>query len=127
MQVSPTEIEGLLSNHPNIADACVVPLPNEAAGEIPIAFVVKAPDAKDMDERTLRDKIHDYVNAELADHKHLAGGIEFMDALPKTGSNKTQRGAMKQKAKDIAEGLKKKAQAPAVVQSFEFDSDDDSD
>ena len=125
MQVSPTEIEALLSTYPSIADVCVIPLPNEAAGEVPIAFIARSAEGKDEDEKALKEKIHGFVNGELADHKRLAGGIEFMDALPKTGSGKTQRGAMKIKAKEIAAANEKRAQAPAVVQSFEFNSDDD--
>lgn len=40
-QVPPAEIEGVLLQHPKIADAGVVGKPDEDAGELPIAFVVK--------------------------------------------------------------------------------------
>ena len=40
MQVAPAELEALLLGHEDIIDAAVVPCPDEAAGEIPKAFVV---------------------------------------------------------------------------------------
>lgn len=40
-QVPPAEIEGVLLQHPSIADAGVVGKPDEKAGELPLAFVVK--------------------------------------------------------------------------------------
>ena len=124
IQVSPTELETYLARHPAIADNVVVPIPNEAAGELPIAFIVRTPEGKAKDEKQLKEEIHTYLNADMADYKRLAGGIEFVDSLPKTAANKTQRGTMKQKAKAIYEATKAKP-PPAVLQSFEFDSDDD--
>jgi acyl-CoA synthetase (AMP-forming)/AMP-acid ligase II len=124
IQVSPTELEARLARHPLVADSVVVPIPNEAAGELPIAFVVRTAEGKAQDEKTLKADIHAYFNAGMADHKRLAGGIEFVDSLPKTATNKTQRGTMKQKARAISEAARAKA-PPVVVQTFEFGSDDD--
>lgn len=45
-QVPPAEIEGLLLQHPKIADAGVVGKPDERTGELPIAFVVKQPNVE---------------------------------------------------------------------------------
>jgi acyl-CoA synthetase (AMP-forming)/AMP-acid ligase II len=39
-QVAPAELEGCLLNIPEVADACVVPIPDEYSGEVPMAFVV---------------------------------------------------------------------------------------
>lgn len=39
--MAPAELEGMLLTHPAIADAAVVGLPDEEAGELPVAFVVK--------------------------------------------------------------------------------------
>lgn len=100
-----------------------MPIPNDSAGELPIAFIVRSPAGMEEDENALRDKIHEFVNGELADYKRLAGGIEFLDALPKSASGKTKRGEMKARAKAIFETSKARA-APVVIQSFEFDSDD---
>src|SRR6185437_1106702 len=39
-QIAPAELEALLLTHPAIADAAVIPLPDEEAGEVPKAFIV---------------------------------------------------------------------------------------
>jgi acyl-coenzyme A synthetase/AMP-(fatty) acid ligase len=39
-QVAPAELEGCILNHPDVADTCVVSVPDEYSGEIPLAFVV---------------------------------------------------------------------------------------
>lgn len=45
-KVAPAELEALLLQHPGIADCGVVGLPDEVAGELPLAFVVIQPGAK---------------------------------------------------------------------------------
>lgn len=39
-QVAPAELEGHLLNHDDVADACVVGVPDDYSGELPFAFVV---------------------------------------------------------------------------------------
>lgn len=43
LQVSPTELEKILLGHPDIQDAAVAPVPDEAAGELPRAYIIKRP------------------------------------------------------------------------------------
>ena len=45
-QVAPSELEGHLFDHPDVADVCVVPIPDDYSGELPFAFVVLSPDAQ---------------------------------------------------------------------------------
>ena len=40
LQVAPAELEGHLITHPDVADAAVVGVPDDFAGELPFAFVV---------------------------------------------------------------------------------------
>ncbi|KAH7528263.1 hypothetical protein FEM48_Zijuj05G0053900 [Ziziphus jujuba var. spinosa] len=42
-QVPPAELEHILLTNPNIADAAVVPYPDEEAGQIPMAYIVRKP------------------------------------------------------------------------------------
>lgn len=53
-QVPPAEIEGILMTHPEIMDAGVVGLPDEFAGELPLAFVVKRPNSS-LTEKAIID------------------------------------------------------------------------
>ena len=39
-QVAPSELEGHLLDHPDVADVCVVGIPDDFSGELPLAFVV---------------------------------------------------------------------------------------
>ena len=39
-QVAPAELEGHLLTHASVRDACVVGIPDEYSGEIPLAFIV---------------------------------------------------------------------------------------
>ena len=39
-QVAPSELEGYLLSHRDVADAAVIGIPHEYAGEVPLAFVV---------------------------------------------------------------------------------------
>ena len=57
--MAPAELEALLLEHPKVADCGVVGIPNERAGELPRAYIVKKANI------TLTEKeIHNYVNGE---------------------------------------------------------------
>jgi acyl-coenzyme A synthetase/AMP-(fatty) acid ligase len=52
-QVAPAELEGHLLQHPDVADTCVVGIPDDYSGEVPLAFVVLSADAA---KRVLRSQ-----------------------------------------------------------------------
>jgi acyl-CoA synthetase (AMP-forming)/AMP-acid ligase II len=83
MQVPPAELEAVLLSHPAVADAAVVPLKDEEAGEIPRAFVVlKAPASA--------DELMDYVAWRVASCKKVRR-VDFIEAIPKSPSGKILR------------------------------------
>src|SRR5678815_3472178 len=83
MQVPPAELESVLLSHPAVADAAVVPLRDDDAGEIPRAFVVlKAPASA--------DELMAYVAQRVAPFKKIRR-LEFIDTIPKSPSGKILR------------------------------------
>jgi 4-coumarate--CoA ligase len=44
-QVAPAELEAHLLSHPYVGDACVVGIPDEYSGEVPLAFIVPSANA----------------------------------------------------------------------------------
>eukprot|EP00111_Clytia_hemisphaerica_P021780 TCONS_00064045-protein len=89
-QVAPAELEDLLISHENIVDSCVIGVPCERAGEIPRAYIVKKP-GSDLTE----DEVKDFVGERFSDHKHLRGGVQFVEQLPKSASGKLLRRVLK--------------------------------
>ncbi|XP_015172015.1 PREDICTED: 4-coumarate--CoA ligase 1-like [Polistes dominula] len=85
-QVPPAELEAILLNCAGIKDAAVIGLPNEEAGELPLAFVVKQERSK-----ITKDEIIQYVNEKVSNHKKLRGGVKFVKNIPKTPSGKILR------------------------------------
>ncbi|KAI0734780.1 amp dependent CoA ligase [Fomitopsis betulina] len=55
-QVAPAELEGHLLDHPDVTDVCVVGLPDEYSGEIPLAFVVPTAAAVERMKRDSREE-----------------------------------------------------------------------
>ena len=44
--MAPADLEALLLTHPSVADAVVIGIPDELAGEVPRGYVVLKPDTK---------------------------------------------------------------------------------
>lgn len=102
-QVPPAELEGLLASHPKIADVAVIGVYREdLASEVPLAFVVPGSDAKSGKE--LEKEIVDWLNAKVAQHKRLRGGVRFVNEIPKSVSGKILRRMLKVQ---LAEEMKK--------------------
>jgi acyl-CoA synthetase (AMP-forming)/AMP-acid ligase II len=82
-QVPPAELEAILLTHPAVADAAVIPSPNEEAGEVPKAFVVlKSP--------ITPEALMEYVAGRVAPHKKIRL-VEMIDEIPKSASGKILR------------------------------------
>ncbi|GAM19056.1 hypothetical protein SAMD00019534_022310 [Acytostelium subglobosum LB1] len=85
-QVPPAELEGVLLRHESILDCAVMGVPDEEAGELPIAFVVLRPNST-----TTEEHIHEWFNPQVAYYKKLRGGIRFIEQVPKSAAGKILR------------------------------------
>ncbi|KAJ3708625.1 hypothetical protein LUZ61_012330 [Rhynchospora tenuis] len=84
-QVAPAEIEALLLTHPAIADAAVIPMKDELAGEIPVAFVVRS-----NGTQVTEDEIKQFVSKQVIFYKRI-NKVFFTEAIPKNPSGKILR------------------------------------
>ena len=91
-QVAPAELEAVLLSHPAIADAAVIPSPDEKAGEVPIAFVV-------LKQNALPDEIMNFVSERVAAHKRIRR-VEFVDEIPKSPTGKILRRLLVQRVRE---------------------------
>jgi acyl-CoA synthetase (AMP-forming)/AMP-acid ligase II len=94
-QVAPAELEALLVEHPGVADAAVIPLPDEEAGEIPKAFVVLAND------ETTTEEIQQFVADRVSTYKQIRA-IEVVDEIPKSASGKILRRVLRDREQAAA-------------------------
>lgn len=84
-QVAPAELEALLLTHPCISDAAVVPMKDEAAGEVPVAFVVKS-----NGHNITEDEIKQFISKQVIFYKRI-NRVFFVEAIPKAPSGKILR------------------------------------
>jgi acyl-coenzyme A synthetase/AMP-(fatty) acid ligase len=68
-------------------EAAVIGVPDEHAGELPRAFVVRKPGMESVSDA----EIQAFVDTKVSSHKQIKGGIEFCDALPKNNLGKVLR------------------------------------
>ena len=92
--VYPAEVEDALCDHPAVAEAVVVGVPDPVWGEVGFAFVAlrEAGGAPALDE---------FLAGRLARYK-LPRGYELLPELPRTGAGKLDRAALRRRAETSA-------------------------
>jgi fatty-acyl-CoA synthase len=83
--VAPLEVEDVLRQHPDIADAAVVAVPDDRLGEVGIAFLRVRPGRS-----VTPDTVLSFCRARLADFKVPRTAV-VVDGFPMTGSGKVQK------------------------------------
>jgi acetyl-CoA synthetase len=94
-RVGPSEIENCLVRHEAVANAAVVPVPDETRGNAVKAFVVLAPGH--MASEDLVAALQAHVRRFLAPYE-VPRFVEFLDALPMTTTGKVQRKVLRERA-----------------------------
>ncbi|CAN6997926.1 hypothetical protein IGI04_019033 [Brassica rapa subsp. trilocularis] len=84
-QVAPAELEALLIGHQDITDVAVVAMKEEAAGEVPVAFVVKSKDSE-----LSEDDVKQFVAKQVVFYKRI-NKVFFVESIPKAPSGKILR------------------------------------
>ncbi|OJJ50311.1 hypothetical protein ASPZODRAFT_139618 [Penicilliopsis zonata CBS 506.65] len=104
-QVAPPELEAVLLSHPQIVDAAVIGVTFPGAdSELPRAYVVRRPGEEGA--KLTAEAIQQYTTPLLARYKSLAGGIKFVDAIPKNASGKILKRILREDSKkDIETGM----------------------
>jgi fatty-acyl-CoA synthase len=89
--ISTVEVEQAIASHPAVLEVAVIGVPDDKWGERPKAFVVLRA-GEQVTERELLDHVRTY----LAGYK-TPGAVEFIIALPKTSTGKTQKFELREK------------------------------
>jgi len=89
LQVAPAELENHIRGLEGVTDVAVIGVANARAGEVPRAYVVKGK------EGLTEEDVKGHVAAALSPHKHLAGGVEFVEQIPKSAAGKILRKDLK--------------------------------
>jgi 4-coumarate--CoA ligase len=107
LQVPPAELENLLRTHKDVADVAVIGVPHERQvaeignllninrvhvpnvrfGEAPRAYIVPKVPQSDA----LAEEIKAFVKDNVVEYKQLVGGVEFVNAIPKSAAGKILR------------------------------------
>jgi 2-aminobenzoate-CoA ligase len=96
------EVEAALLSHPAVVECGVVAAPDEARGMIVKAYVIVASGV--AADEALAIALQDHVKREIAPYKYPRA-IEFVEHLPKTGTGKLQRFALRQIASGASAGM----------------------
>jgi len=96
--ISPTEIENLISGHPDVELVAVIGMPDPEMGERICAYIQPKP-AADLSF----EKIINFLKSRGASVLHLPEHIEFIKAIPLTRTGKLDKRALRE---DISKKLK---------------------
>jgi len=87
-QVAPSELEDLIRQHEGVVEVAVTGIPDERAGELPRAYVIR------KNRKVQEQDIMKFVAAHVAPHKKLCG-VMMVDSLPKNQTGKVLRRELK--------------------------------
>ncbi|KAJ2701454.1 4-coumarate--CoA ligase [Coemansia sp. IMI 209128] len=101
LQIPPSELEGILTEHPLVVDAGVIGVDDHERGtEVPKAFVTLG-DPRKGSSKALRERVAgelaEWVASRVAPHKRLRGGVEIVSAIARNQTGKILRAELRAK------------------------------
>jgi fatty-acyl-CoA synthase len=94
--ISSVDLENLLMDHPAVAEAAVIAIPDERWGERPLAVVVRR-EGRDCSVEELRDHLgSQYANWQLPER------FTFIDEIPRTATGKFKKTELRERLTDPA-------------------------
>ena len=75
--MAPAELEDVLRGLTDVEDVAVIGVESEREGEVPRAYIVRSSPA------LTEESVHRHMKENLAEHKQLTGGVEFVTSIPK--------------------------------------------
>ncbi len=96
--IYPSDLEGVLREHPGVADVAVVGVPCEQWGETPIAFVVPA-----AGSATTEAELIAWFNQRVGKTQRLAG-LHYLDELPRSAIGKILKRELRDRHAAVATG-----------------------
>ena len=93
LKVWPAEVEATMYRHPAIQECCIIASPDARRGETVKAIVVLKPEARG---KVSGEEILAWAHGQMAAYK-APRLLEFVDALPRTGSGKIQWRALQER------------------------------
>ncbi len=112
-RISPFELESVLIEHEAVAEAAIVPSPDEIRLSVPKAFILLT--GATPPTRETAASILAYTNTKLAPFKRIRR-LEFVKELPKTISGKIRRNQLRK--------VEYEGSAPEVTRGVEFSEKD---
>jgi len=97
--VSSIDIEGLVLQHPGVAECAVIGIADAKWGERPLAIVVKKPGA-DVDQEGVKALLMDYADKGIISKYGVPDRVKFVDALPRTSVGKLDKKVMRAELAD---------------------------
>ena len=107
--ISAYEVEMILSKHPGILEVAAVPVPSELSEDEVMVYVVRTPGAAVSAEEVVT------FAAEHMNYYMVPRFVEFIDAFPKTATEKIEKYKLKQQAVACRDTLWDRERAGIVV------------
>lgn len=99
--IYPAQVENVLMEHPDVAEACVVGLPDKLRDQVTVAYVVSK-----NSSLTVKDLVHFVNNHQMLAAYKRPKFYRICDSLPHTPTGKLQRAVVREQVlQDFAMGL----------------------